>query len=323
MTLAVENPRIAYSASAGQTVFPYSFRIFAAADLDVYVDDVLQAQTVYSVTNVGADGGGNVVFNSSIILAEGQQVVIVSDIPKTQLLEFIPGDPFPAEDHEEGLDRITRLVQQICVQLDRTLRYSVGQTDVNPTFLILPTPLEAGGYLRVNGAANGFVYNVIDPPQDLIVNRSEAFVSTAGQTVFVLTDPYTPGAGELLVFINGVRQGTAAFTETNATTVTFSVPLPIGQDVEFVRLFGVSGSNPLGPTTGTVTTQVEEFVTVLGQTNINLAIPYTPGTGELQVYLNGARQLSTAFTEVSANLITFNSPLGAGDNVLVDHLSVS
>lgn len=323
MTLAVENPRIAYSASAGQTTFPYPFRIFAAADLEVYVDNAIQSPTLYSVTNVGADGGGNVIFNSGITLAEGQQVVIVSDIDKLQLLEFISGDPFPAADHEEGLDRLTRLIQQVCVQLDRTLRYSVGQTSVNPTNLILPIPLEPGGYLRVNGAGTGYVYNVVDPPQDLIVNRSEAFVSTAGQTVFTLTDPYTPGAGELLVFVNGVRQGTAAFTETNTTTVTFSVALPIGQDVEFVRLFGVSGSNPLGPTTGTVTTQVEEFVTVLGQTNIFLAIPYTPGTGELQVYLNGARQLSTAFTEVSANLITFNSPLGAGDNVLVDHLTVS
>jgi hypothetical protein len=50
----------------------------------------------------------------------------------------------------------------------------------------------------------------------------ESFTATAGQAVFTLITAYVPGANNLNVFINGLKQSSTAYTETNSTTVTFA-----------------------------------------------------------------------------------------------------
>jgi hypothetical protein len=59
--------------------------------------------------------------------------------------------------------------------------------------------------------------------------------ATSGQTVFTVPFTYTVGANVLNVFINGVRQILgSSYTETNTTTITFSVAVPVTAIVEFV-----------------------------------------------------------------------------------------
>ena len=63
----------------------------------------------------------------------------------------------------------------------------------------------------------------------------EVQVATASQTVFILTGVnYTPGAANLSVYINGVRQSPSSYTETSSTVVTFSDGLDLGDQVQFV-----------------------------------------------------------------------------------------
>ena len=69
MTISDNGNRDPYTATAGQTIFPYTFKIFAASDLKVYLTpvgqtpdpdaDKLTLTTNYTVSNVGVDGGGN------------------------------------------------------------------------------------------------------------------------------------------------------------------------------------------------------------------------------------------------------------------------
>lgn len=77
----------------------------------------------------------------------------------------------------------------------------------------------------VNAAAEG-----------IVVQKQEIQTATAAQTVFVLTEfEYEPGAHNLAVYVDGTRKFSPdAYTETNATTITFLAGQSAGAKVQFV-----------------------------------------------------------------------------------------
>ena len=65
----------------------------------------------------------------------------------------------------------------------------------------------------------------------------ETKIATSGQTVFNLSSiSYTPGINNLAVYVDGVYQRPANYTENSATQVTFSVGIHVGGIVDFVVL---------------------------------------------------------------------------------------
>lgn len=147
MTVSTTTARDSYTATNGQTVFPYTFRILDEEHLAVYVDDVLQTLTTdYTVSGVGDAGGGNVTLVSG--LAGGESVVILRDVPIEQQIDYTPFDPFPAETHEQGLDYLTMVAQQLAEQFGRTLLLPPSSA---LTGIRLPVP-GAGELLRWNAA---------------------------------------------------------------------------------------------------------------------------------------------------------------------------
>ncbi len=109
MTLSTTLNRISYTAGAADVTFPYTFKILATTDLDVYVDEVLQTSG-YTVTGAGDPTGGNVVF----AVAPGvSTVLIVRNTPLTQSTDYTEGDAFPAASHEDALDKLTMMMQDL------------------------------------------------------------------------------------------------------------------------------------------------------------------------------------------------------------------
>jgi hypothetical protein len=72
------------------------------------------------------------------------------------------------------------------------------------------------------------------------IANQEIQTATAGQTVFTLANPYTPGANTLSVFVDGVNQygpgAQYAYFETNSKTVTFVSGLHVGASVKFTTV---------------------------------------------------------------------------------------
>jgi hypothetical protein len=63
----------------------------------------------------------------------------------------------------------------------------------------------------------------------------EQQTATAAQTLFTLTEvDYTPGLQNLAVYVNGLKQIPASYTETSTTSVTFNESLEAGDVVLFV-----------------------------------------------------------------------------------------
>jgi hypothetical protein len=72
------------------------------------------------------------------------------------------------------------------------------------------------------------------------VGFRQTFVATAGQTLFgPLNAEYVPGAGQMSVYINGIKQYPGTFTEPSSTTVDLTSPSDAG-DIIMVEVSEVS-----------------------------------------------------------------------------------
>jgi len=128
MTVSTTVSKISYVASAAQTTFAYTFKIFADGDLKVYVNSTQKTLTTdYTVTGAGDVGGGNVIFGTG--LSASDSVVIERVLDLTQGVDYIENDAFPAETHEDALDRLTFVTQQHQDTLDRTVKFATIVTD--------------------------------------------------------------------------------------------------------------------------------------------------------------------------------------------------
>ena len=140
MTISSTTVKNSYSGNGSTTAFAYTFKIFANTDLQVIIRSSTGIETVktltthYTVSGVGDASGGNVTFTSGNTPASGETVVIRRAVPQTQAIDYIANDPFPAESHEEGLDRATMTLQQVQEELDRAIKLSRTNTMTSTEF---------------------------------------------------------------------------------------------------------------------------------------------------------------------------------------------
>ena len=140
MTVSSTTTKNSYSGNGSTTTFAYGFKIFADADLTVIlrsstgVETVQSLTTHYTVTNAGNASGGNVVFGSAP--ASGVTVVIRRNMALTQSTDYVANDPFPAATHEDALDRLTFISQQMQEEVDRTIKLSRTNTMTSTEFTV-------------------------------------------------------------------------------------------------------------------------------------------------------------------------------------------
>ncbi len=146
MTISTTNSRNDYTASSSQTTFAYTFPVTAETDILVYQDGTLKSLTTHYT--VSATPTGNVVFGSG--LDSGTKVALVRSVPLTQSSDYVENDPFSAETHEDALDRLTIIAQQIDEEVGRSLKLAASSTTSN---LTIPEP-SADKYLAWNSAAD-------------------------------------------------------------------------------------------------------------------------------------------------------------------------
>jgi hypothetical protein len=118
--------------------------------------------------------------------------------------------------------------------------------------------------------------------------------------------------------------GTGGTTPTEALTSL----LPSGASTGYVLTTGGSGSyywasagGGGGATVGqTINTLRQSNTATQGQTVFTLTgnITYTPGSGQLGVYINGVRQFPSEYTETASNVFTLTTGINAGDIVFAE-----
>jgi hypothetical protein len=170
MTISSTTVRNSYSGDNSTTTFSYTFKIFQDSDIQVIIrstDGTETTKTItthYTVTGAGNSGGGSVIFTSGNIPTSTQTVVLRRNIPQTQAIDYIANDPFPAESHEEGLDRATMAIQQLQEEVTRSLKLSKTNTMTSTEFTV-------GATARANKILAFDTNGEISVTQELGTNR--------------------------------------------------------------------------------------------------------------------------------------------------------
>ena len=143
MTISSTTVKNSYNGDGSTTTFSYTFKIFADSDLQVIIrnnttatETVKTLTTHYTVTGAGSASGGSVIFTAGNIPASGETVVLRRAVPQTQAIDYIANDPFPAESHEEGLDRAMMTLQQLQEEVTRSIKLSRTNTMTSTEFTV-------------------------------------------------------------------------------------------------------------------------------------------------------------------------------------------
>jgi len=250
--------------------FAYDFKIFADADLQVIVRSATGVETVktlnthYIVTNAGSESGGNVLFkfntgNSSDAHfsstdqrpQSGETVVMARNLTLTQGTDYIANDPFPAESHEDALDRLTFIAQQQQEELDRAIKSSVGNTFTSSEFTISATD-RANKVFAFDGSGD------LSITQELGTFRGNWAASTAyavrdlvkdtsTNNIFIVTTAHTSSGSEPLTTNANSASYTLLVDAATATTAAADAEkLAItAEDSQFTLSGGTQGFSAL------------------------------------------------------------------------------
>ena len=133
MTISTTASRISHNGNGVTTAFSFPYLFLANADLVVVrvaangTETTLVLNTDYTLTGAGNDAGGTVTIVGTAP-PSGSRIVIYRSMDLTQEVDYIAGDPFPAETHERALDRLTMIAQQQQDAIDRSAKLSETST---------------------------------------------------------------------------------------------------------------------------------------------------------------------------------------------------
>jgi hypothetical protein len=111
MTVQVKIPYNSLVADGANTTFVFTYSLTEEEDLYVLVSGVLQQEfSDYTIENVTNDGG-------EIEFAEAPAadavVLIYRFTTRSQEIDYITGNAFPLESHENGFDKFMRILQEL------------------------------------------------------------------------------------------------------------------------------------------------------------------------------------------------------------------
>ncbi len=126
MTVSSAQNKVSYAGDGATTVFSVPFLFLANADVTAILRDANGAETTwvegtdYTLTGAGNPSGGTL--TATTAPATGEKLTIKRVVPLTQETDYPEGGQFPAQSHEDALDRGTMADQQLQEQIDRTVK---------------------------------------------------------------------------------------------------------------------------------------------------------------------------------------------------------
>lgn len=146
------------------TVFAYSYRILAQADLKVVVDGVEQTLgTHYTVDGVGAANGGNVTFLAAP--ANGAAITIERDRAYVRTIDYQRSGSFDEETVDADFDSVVMLVQQVEAASRRAIKAPVSVT-ADQVFSEEDWAARAGKFVRAKNDGSGIEFIAASPDDD-------------------------------------------------------------------------------------------------------------------------------------------------------------
>ena len=202
MTITTNDTRDEYTATAGQTVFNYTFKIFADTDLLVYQtasgatpDDTTDLITAYTVTGVGNANGGTIVLDTGATLND--KITIVSNISYERDTDYQFNGDYTADVVNDEQDKQLSLIKQVKEEVSRTMQFP--RAAQSATGKVLPQPSDLADCVLafdsngdpVAGPSATSMQALIDAAEAVIANSNAGAVSATkvgASTYWTFTD---------------------------------------------------------------------------------------------------------------------------------------
>jgi hypothetical protein len=326
MTVSSTNTRNSYSGNGSTTVFAYTFKIFDDDDITVIIrTDSTGAETTktktthYSVSGVGSASGGNITFGSAP--ASGETVVLLRTTARTQTTDYVPNDPFPAATHEDALDKLTFITQELEEQIGRSLK--VSQTNV-----IATSEFTADATARANKLL-GF-----DGSGDLTVTEGKVDTVTASASAVspggtpTATATYTASSGALALAFGVVTGATGATGNSAGMQMTFNtstsdadpgagkLALNNGTIASVTEMY-FDDVDDNGATISTFVQSFDDISNATARGIIHIEKEGTPATFAL-FKVTGAVTNASGYTKVPVGHLVSNGTFSNADGIRVD-----
>lgn len=241
MTVSSAQNKVSYAGDGSTTVFSVPFLFQANADITAILRDGQGAETTwvegtdYTLTGAGNPSGGTL--TATATPATGEKLTIKRVVPLKQETDYPEGGQFPAQSHEDALDRGTMADQQLQEQIDRTVKLKATSALSNIDF---PEPgagevvkWNAGGTALETKKAADLGVAIIGTDvqaQDAELQAIADLVSAADRV------PYFTGSGAaaLAVF---TAAGRAIIDDVNAAAQRVTMGVEIGVNVQAFDAF--------------------------------------------------------------------------------------
>ena len=334
MTVLDNAPRDQYTATSGQTVFPYTFEIAAAGDIKVLQNGTLLNQGAgpgeYAVSGVGVDTGGNVTLVTGA--TSGDIITIYRDMAYERLTAYTNAGDFLAADVNNDFDRLWLALQQNNGDLDGRVLIAPN-TDPTSINMTIPDKAARSGKLLQFNATTGnpevvSANSIVGSGAFNVYN----FVGDGATVAFTLGA--APGVeNNTQVYIDGVYQQKNTYT-VSGTTLTFSAAPPnlstievmvvTAQPVNTANAASVSFTQAGSTDTRTVQAKLQESVSVKDFGAVGDKT--TDDTASIQAAFDGGSKnifFPSGTYKISSGLnITSSVNVSCDKNVVIDGSSI-
>ena len=169
-----------FSGNGVTTAFATGFQFDDEADIQVILrasdgtETVQTLTTHYTVSGAGNPSGGTVTMVTAP--ASGKKLRIVRNLDYTQGTDYTEGTAFPAATHENALDKLTQLTQQLAHELKRAPK--LASTSSNYPAVFPDGGSTKKGYLVRWDSATGTSLEVVSPTDAITGTETTAFTQT-------------------------------------------------------------------------------------------------------------------------------------------------
>ena len=195
MTISTSYSPSSYNGNGVTLIFSTVFPFISRSDVVIYLTDtsgadhLLVLDSDYTITG-GSGSAGTVTM--SVAPATGETLTITRVTGQTQEVDYVENDPFPANSHEEALDKLTLIAQENAEKITRSLLFPVtaGLSDIE-----LPTPSadDVIGWDSTGTTLENKILtatdNIVLPASGIVVSQGTA--TTLGRTITGTTNEIT------------------------------------------------------------------------------------------------------------------------------------
>lgn len=320
MTISSETYKHTYNGDNSTTGFAFSFPIFDEAHLlvELYNETtgVVTTQTItthYTVSGTGNDASqtnytsGTVTFVTAP--TTNDKVIIRRTVPLKQETDYTEYDAFPAETHEDALDELTMIAQDLDERVSRGIAID-PISSVSGTISGLPV---AGYGIKLNSGATGLEWS--PQPYDISALNALSSLDTTNDYVTVWDNS---ASTHKKVSINDLGLSTAVADLGSFSFDTTQVPsasednyvLTYDNATGLISLEAASGGGG-----GGISNVVEDTTPQLGG-NLDLNSNNITGTGNIDI--TGTYK-GTDLTLLNTGTIAFRNSGDSADDVVITH----